>query len=250
MAVSKPKNSRLRLDRRWVCLLLGLLLLPPLCGLGVWQLQRADEKQLWLERQQHQPRLEALPAQLNSLPQRVGLRLSIDHQRLLLLDNRTRDGRSGYELLALYQDQRSRRWGLVNLGWLASGYDRSLLPQLDQLQQQLSGTVFSVEGILVSSSEGLQLAEDPWADGWPKRIQQPDLDRLQALYQVPLIPAMLRLQQPLLADLDNRWSLVNMPPSKHLGYALQWFGLALALAGWLFWYGWLRRPVSEPALEL
>jgi cytochrome oxidase assembly protein ShyY1 len=32
-----------------------------------------------------------------------------------------------------------------------------------------------------------------------------------------------------------------MQPQQHLGYAVQWFGLALALAAWLFWYGWLRR---------
>ncbi|MEH6472724.1 MAG: SURF1 family cytochrome oxidase biogenesis protein, partial [Halopseudomonas sp.] len=71
--------------------------------------------------------------------------------------------------------------------------------------------------------------------------QQPDMERFEALFQRPLYPAVLRLSEPVIDGTDTRWKLVVMPPEKHLGYAVQWFGLALALLCWLIWFGWWRE---------
>ena len=53
-----------------------------------------------------------------------------------------------------------------------------------------------------------------------------------------LYPAVLQVAEPLIPELKVGWSVVNMPPEKHLGYALQWFALAFVLAIGMVWLGW------------
>jgi cytochrome oxidase assembly protein ShyY1 len=224
-----------------VCLLLAVLLLPVLIGLGVWQLQRADQKARIIDQAQSDL-LQQLPvsADPQALPQAVEIEARLVGDRQLLLDNRTRNGRVGYELLVLFQDLASGQWGIANLGWLAAAVDRSQLPNLPLFDDTVRLT-----GMLVSAQAGYQLGVDHWQSGWPKRIQQPDLARFEALFGRTLYPAILRLSEPVklpgLAGLDSRWQLVNMLPQQHLGYAVQWFAMALALLLWLGWFGWWRN---------
>lgn len=37
----------------------------------------------------------------------------------------------------------------------------------------------------------------------------------------------------------RQWKPVIMPPSRHIGYAVQWFGLTITL--WLLYFFWLRK---------
>ncbi|MEH6651551.1 MAG: SURF1 family protein [Motiliproteus sp.] len=243
----KGSKDGATLVSKWLCLLLAITLVPLLTGLGVWQLDRADEKQRLLERADQQPVLQSLPIAHDTaqLPQAVRLQANLDDQRLLLLDNRTRQGRVGYELLVLFRDLDSQQWAIVNLGWMEGPTDRSLLP-INPLPASVTNRPVTLQGFLVSADPGYQLQHDNWQLGWPKRIQQPDLKQFEQVFGLPLYPAVLRLTESLdvtlKLPLNTEWSLVNMTPTKHLGYAVQWFGLALALLGLLVWYGWLRHP--------
>ena len=89
--------------------LVVLLLLPLLLSLGAWQLQRADEKSALLDRQE--ARRQAPAQAIGELEQsadlafrRVLLRGYFDAEHSVLLDNRTRDGRVGVELLQPFYD--------------------------------------------------------------------------------------------------------------------------------------------------
>lgn len=227
--------------------LVGLTLLPLLIGLGLWQLQRADEKRDLLLQGTHGDVIYNLSQPSPQLPGRVELQGKLQSKQLLLLDNRIRDGRVGYELLSLFQDAVSGRWGIVNLGWVAAGVDRGVLPALPPLPdfaQQVSLT-----GMQLTAQPGFMLGTDEWQPGWPKIIQQPDLVRFERLFQRALYPAIVRLTEPVIDSIDTRWALVVMPPEKHLGYAVQWFALALALLLWLAWFGWWRVAAKAKAEE-
>jgi surfeit locus 1 family protein len=226
-----------------VCLLLSASLLPSLLGLGLWQLQRAEAKRNLIQQAKDAPVTLNLAQQPRQLPGRVELQVRLLSNQLLLLDNRTRAGSVGYELLSVFQDTGSERWGIVNLGWIPAGADRTLLPQLPplpDLEQQIS-----LRGMQVSAQPGFMLGADLWQPGWPKIIQQPDMARFEQLFERPLYPAIIRLTEPTVALTDTHWDLVVMPPEKHLGYAVQWFALALALALWLLWFGWWRTDPSD-----
>ncbi|WP_421863482.1 SURF1 family protein [Motiliproteus sp.] len=241
--MSQSKDRPTRKTRR-ICVLLGGLLLPILLGLGFWQLDRAEQKQQLLTRLEHTAPAARLPIEAATLPYPVSIRARLDLRYLLLLDNRTRDGRVGYELLLPFEEVSTGLYGVVNLGWIAASLDRQQLPNPAPLVQGLGGRILTLEGMLVAPGRGLLLSTDHWSSGWPKRIQQVDLARLQQQWQQSLYPAVLRLQRPLI-EADTRWSVSVMPAYKHQGYALQWFALALLLFGYLYWWGW-RRSVRKP----
>lgn len=239
-AFQPPPDPACSKDRRsgqfkLLVITLGITLLPALAGLGVWQLQRATEKQHILAAYRAEPSLSRLPYSLPALP--AGIRLSgrLLPTRYFLLDNRSRNGLPGYELVAVLRPDGEAQHLLVNLGWLAAPATREQLPRVSLPESPLS-----LQGWLVSAEPGFMLGrEAEWPAGWPLRVQQPDLERMASQLELPLYPAMLRLSTPLLDGVDSHWKPVNMTPETHRAYALQWFAMLLMTAVWLLW--WYRR---------
>jgi surfeit locus 1 family protein len=111
---------------------LTIVLLCLFVGLGRWQWGRAEAK-AGLQRQFE---AAAAAAELGgqstaSLPRyaRVVARGEWDADRQFLLDNRTRDGRAGYEVLTPLRLP-DGRWLVVNRGWLPFGGYRDRLPDV------------------------------------------------------------------------------------------------------------------------
>ncbi len=218
----------------------GLLALMLLTGLGVWQLNRAEEKRLLLERKGRiTPPIHFLDqARLQHLSS-VSLQGQFLTTAQFLLDNRIYQGQPGYEVLVLLQQDMDHRAILVNLGWLAAGNDRRQLPEFS-----IPAGRQTVNGRLTTVTPGLMLAHDRWDNGWPKRIQQIDINRIEQLLGIELYPWQVRLDKPLIDGLVVEWKAVNMSPEKHRAYAVQWFTMAAALFLWLIWF--LKpRPTNE-----
>lgn len=234
---SMSKVQRLPLSK-WAILTLTVLLIPLLLWLGVWQLQRAAEKQQLLDRwNSARTNLTALP---ESVTDSVSVQLSgrFVPGVIYLLDNRTREGRAGYEVVVPFKAEQSMqevRLVLVNLGWIAASQYREQLPDIDLPQE-----IVSLSGRLVTPSAPLQLLPDTWPQSGLVRIQQLDMVRL-ARRHPGLYPAVIRLEKPLLPELRVGWPVVTMLPERHIGYAVQWFGLALVLMGGCGWLIWHRK---------
>lgn len=208
---------------KWLIAVLALCLVPVLIGLGFWQLDRADQKQQLIDQWQTAVIEKGLP-DTPKTGVRVQLRGSFDTMRSFLLDNRTRDGRVGYEVIALFSPEQDVPSVLVNLGWVEADIDRSVLPMID-----LPEEILELTGHLVLANGSLVLAPQRWTEKWPLRIQSIELEEMQKLLGIALYPALLRVSEPIISGLETGWKVVNMPPEKHLGYALQWFGLAFVL---------------------
>lgn len=232
----------------WLPSLLVILLVPGLCSLGVWQLQRADEKRSMLA--SFEARRQAEPITLDELERsrepayrRVRLQGHFDADHSLLLDNRIRDGRAGVELLQPFLDQASGKWVLVNRGWLPWP-DRRETPQFttpDGLMRLTAWAYVTPEG-------GLQLQPAVIRDGWPRLIGKVESAGLwQQLERVGL-PLEMRLE-PGPASYRVDWPIVAMSPDKHLGYAVQWFALGAALIGLFIYFGLhnARESRHEPS---
>ncbi|MEH6473990.1 MAG: SURF1 family cytochrome oxidase biogenesis protein, partial [Halopseudomonas sp.] len=73
--IKQARFTSIRL--KLVCVLLGLTLLPVLIGLGVWQLQRADEKRSIIEHSQRGGVLYSLQPSPESLPHAVELQVRL-----------------------------------------------------------------------------------------------------------------------------------------------------------------------------
>lgn len=203
--------------------------------LGFWQLDRAEQKKQRIQqiqkRQQEQPftlgEILKLKGDIRDYP--IEVQGHFIQEKQFLIDNRIANGQVGYHLVALFQTN----WGIipVNMGWLKAPATRDQLPNilLPDGQQTLLGTIAIPElNPMIRDS-----ASKP--NQWPARVQQIDIQQLQTLSKLSLLSLVLNAAPDPSQALIRQWQPVVMPPQKHIAYAIQWFGLALAaLAIYLF----------------
>lgn len=214
----------------WKIVLFVIFFLPVTIKLAFWQVDRAGEKQALLE-SYHQRKI-ADPVSLSELqgnkdPQYVNVSVigEYDNRNTLLLDNRVRRGKPGYEVISPFKTV-SGQWLLVNRGWVSGGLDRTVLPVIAAVTGKVTLTGYLYRAI----GQQIMLGEDPWNDKDGLIVVQnaaPDtasnkLGKVFYDYQ-------LRLQAGSPGALETGWMIVNVQPGKHIGYAVQWSALALAL---------------------
>ena len=217
--------------------LVVLVLLPLMVFLGFWQLSRGQEKQALLqsyaERRAAQPLSVAqLAAVADPAFRRVQLRGEFDAGHSVLLDNRMRDGKAGVELLQPFHDQASGQWLLLNRGWLPWP-DRRTPPAFTTPDQPLNINAW----VYVAPGETFQLHADPAAAQWPRLLTALHPQALWAELERSGFAFELRAEAGP-ATYETQWPVVAMGPEKHVGYAVQWFAMALALLGLYLYLGW------------
>ncbi|MBW0148162.1 SURF1 family protein [Marinobacter arenosus] len=225
--MSDPQGQRRHWHFDWRLMLFTGLFLPLLIGLGLWQLDRAGQKQAMLDQWQ-QDALDLEWPELVARGLESGRPLALTGQfgeRTWLLDNRTRDGVPGYEVLTVFHPIAGPAV-VVNRGWVRAPRTRDQLPE-----------VATPEGALTLAGRVSDYPEPPVLtdpaipqEGWPRRVQS--LPGAAARAEIPDLPdAIVRL-----ADSDQPgafradWTPDLMGPQTHYGYATQWFALAVALS--------------------
>jgi surfeit locus 1 family protein len=239
-------------SRRLLWLIPTLLLATLFAGLGRWQLDRGQLKQRMLEdfdaavASTPQPigrylDQASLPLRADlfreggdaplaydgpSLPARVVARGRFDSAAAVLLDNQVLEGRPGAHVLVLFQPQSAERPLLVNLGW--QPLDRSRISRPDLPEGEVA-----LRGLLVPPpSVGLRLGNAAWeANASPPLLAYLDIVALREQMGVELFEGQLLLDADIEFGLVRHWQALpnTIPPERHRGYAVQWFGLALAL---------------------
>lgn len=221
--------------------------------LANWQWQRGKQKQARLAHIQSMKSQGALDWRgLTALPQtmdKTGIQLQItghlETQRYWLLDNRTLQGRPGFDVLAAFYPNESPEALLINFGWVAQGVSRQVLPTIHLPNEQLTLTVQLKAGDLTSFHLPGASQVEP---GWPKLIQYIDVAELQLQSGLQLVPFMAYTTEasgtaPSFAQPHYR--PVVMPPEKHRAYALQWLLIGAAALG-VFVFAIRQRLVGAP----
>lgn len=212
-------------------LLFVVIFLPLTIFLGFWQLGRADEKQALLEestlRQQSAPvALETVDLAAANQYRPVVAVGRFDNDHSVLLDNRVRRGQAGYEVITPFQLSPSGAWVLVNRGWIEANASRNKLPDIDVVDG-----LITLNGYLYSSpGKPFTLGEEQWRSSWPQVLQNLDMPLLGEKLGIAVAPVSLRLRENSPAAYEVGWEVVNVQPQKHVGYAVQWFAMAVALA--------------------
>lgn len=220
----------LRFDFEWRLTLFTVILVPVLVALGIWQLQRADEKAVlsasWEARAEQAPvdLSDLVGVEPAALPyRRVKITGEFSPEQYFLLDNRTRRGRFGYEVLAVFH------WAggvaLVNRGWIEADPARLSRPQVPVV----TGRVGVAGHVYVTPGQPFLLAEQQLSGGWPKLIQAVEMDVLAAAVGGEVFPYPIRLDEGQPGALTTDWQVVNVSPQKHQAYAVQWFAMATTL---------------------
>ncbi|MEQ9547142.1 MAG: SURF1 family protein [Marinobacter sp.] len=219
-------STRRQWQLDWRILLFAGAFLPLLVGLGIWQLERAEEKQQQLLQWEQQAEGLSWPRQtMRGLSNGRPVTLKGRYSDLTwLLDNRTRDGVPGYEVLTMFYPLEGPPV-VINRGWVQAPRTRDRLPGLE-----VPEGVLEIRGRMAEFPEPPVLADSEVQVGdWPRRVQA--LPRSQAVAQEPTVASkVIRLsgsEQPGAYRTD--WEPDLMGPQTHYGYAFQWFSLAIAL---------------------
>lgn len=224
-------SRRLPTSIGWV---LAIAVAAGFCALGSWQLGRAQHKRAML----------AHVAQVLRERQPLPLAAAAQHERAqtfdwsagrghfaagaaVLLDNQVRDGQPGVRVYRPFLPADGGPALLVELGWQPLRGDRTL-----PVVAPLPGS-HRVAGLLAPPpSPGLiRAAPAMQADGDLLAVAlQPAA--LAAPLKLPgLAPRVLKLDPALPIGYPRDLDVLpnTLPPERHLGYAVQWFGLALAV---------------------
>ena len=226
MSRSRP---RLKVIINWQASLLVVMLLPVVCSLGFWQLQRSDEKhamqQLFEQRKASAPvMIEELDDSSDLRYQPVRMRGEYLNDKAIFLDNRIYQGRFGYEIITPVKLASSGSVVLVNRGWLQGDRSRRSLPAI----RHIEGEVILLGEVHVPVGKPLRLGRDD-AQGWPKVVQTVDVAALTQELSHQVFPYTVRLAHNQAGAEQANWVVVNMTPEKHTGYAVQWFAMGVAL---------------------
>jgi surfeit locus 1 family protein len=234
--ISSSRTPRLRGEHRAA---LGLTVLPTLaaaalialfCALGVWQLHRADEKRALRIEFDH--RLQEAPVTIGAwASDATGLRNrramaagAYDTGHQFLLDNRTHEGRPGYQVLTPLRLANAGVAVLVNRGWVPLGASRQKLPAVPAP----SGPVRVAGIVAVPSAHPFLLGPAGYeAGGWPRVVQAIELAPMRKVLGYDLLPYTLRLAATEPDGFVREWRpYIGFGPARHQAYAVQWFALA------------------------
>lgn len=217
--------------------LVYLLCLSLLLGLGGWQIGRGLEKNQVakvLSEPQNQPIvIKRQPESWGALKYKiVQLEGTWLLGKIFLLDNRIYQGKTGYELLQPIQLGDGSAL-LVNLGWIEKKRikDVSVIGNDSAISEKIIGQLYAPEkGFTLGAAYTNQTT-------WPKIIQYFDQAALSAALGVALQPAVVVLDSNPGRGLIKIWSPYVVNATRHFGYAVQWWGLALVLIvfGFIWW---------------
>lgn len=217
--------------RNWKLAILAFLFIGIFSALGAWQVSRAQQKKILLATYEARTTQTSLSAK-ELIPTAdlrfysVTLEGSFDNAHTFLLDNKTFHGKVGYEVYTPFKLKDSNKAILVDRGFIPILKDRQEIPVIQVIEGQVR-----LEGMLNLPPTYLALGQmlEAAEQHWPLRVEFIDLVEMSKLlnYQIFSYIAGLSPTDPHAYPIERQ--IVIMSPERHMGYALQWFALALTL---------------------
>ena len=211
----------------------GALFVLLFAALGVWQIDRGLQKRAMQVDFDSQSSFaswfDGMDVQSFQKLRATGM---FDTDRQFLLENIIVNSRYGYYVITPLVVAEDEPVLLVNRGWIertAQEFDASTIeftaPRV---------TVRGRAGSLPRAGYRMGEAILPGA-GWPMPAVYPTLDELAEALGRPVQPFVLLMDPQDDYGYRRDWMPEEIGPSRHFGYALQWFAMGVVLAGLLVW---------------
>ena len=212
-------------------------------SLGVWQLDRAEQKEALAARQTELARAPALRIENESaLPKALELRKVEAYGRFepagaVWLDNRTRKGLAGYEVVMPFRVSPSGARVLVNRGWIAGTGDRQRLPVVTtpEGEVQVSGKA------VIPGKRIYELREDA---GQGRVWQNLTIERYRMRVGSDVLPFVIEQWNDTDDGLLREWPAPGRGADVNRSYAIQWFALAVLIGG-IYGVAFFRRELQN-----
>jgi surfeit locus 1 family protein len=219
----------------------GLVFVVVFISLGLWQLERAAEKEALL-------RMFGTSAPFSRLTDHASLE-QFDRietfgrylgDRQVLIDNIVRNGRPGYYVITPFRSATNEALLLVNRGWVQKEGASREAPDVavDDSSTTVRGFVGHLPRVGIRPGEAFE-----GSDEWPRVAVYPRLDEIATELGAELLPFVLLLHPAAEQGFLRQWQPDSSAPMTHYSYALQWFAMAAAVAGILIWF--LRKRFSR-----
>lgn len=217
-------------------------------ALGVWQLDRAAQKealQAAMQAQAGKPPLDNVQVMVLAGQGRMHERGVLYHpvrlsgrwlsDQTVYLDNRQMEAKVGFFVLTPLRLEPQGQVVMVQRGWVPRNFQqREQVPEV----QTPTGLVL-VEGDIALAPSKLYA---PGAPGEGPIRQNLDLDQYRIETGLPIEAFTVRESGPPSQGMRRQWPVINFGIEKHYGYAFQWFALSLLIAGLYLWFQFFRRP--------
>jgi surfeit locus 1 family protein len=235
-------DERLQWQVDWRTTVFTVAFLPLFASLGFWQLGRAEEKReiahRFEERRSLAPTsLEELRGSADGLAyRRVVVQGEFLQGRDFLLDNRIVQGRYGFEVISPLRLAGSGQLVLVNRGWIAGDSSRRVVPQIPSPEGEvkLEGTIYVPPGKPYTLGESI-MSSGAADTNWPRLVLALEVTEMAAMLKQLVYPYTVRVRAGETGALTVDWPLLNISPAKHVGYAVQWFSMMVALLLMYLW---------------
>lgn len=224
--------NRVFAPRAWAVLVTAATL-AAFVSLGWWQIGRGREKQALVESFARGTQTSVQLAgdlTVDDMPryQHVRAEGRYDPARQFLIDNMpSSTGRPGYRVLTPFVREGADRLLLVDRGWVPLGRSRDVLPPID-----VSSEFRAIAGRLDRlPAPGVRVGQPgtPGDQRWPRVLNFPRTQDLEQALGQPVESRIVLLDVAAPDGFERTWRpAVQFGPERHLGYALQWFALALA----------------------
>lgn len=224
MQVSCSKRfGKQNIKRRLSFIIFAIIAFSVCLKLGLWQLERAEQKRKLLTTTQ--TTITALQGVTQAdVHQPIELSGYFDNQHPILLDNQTHKKQPGYHLYLPFISQNNAI--LVNLGWLKAPAQRQQLPEIKQFEGNftISGQLSFPQGSPFLLGKNLTVTQQGIL-----RVQKTLISDIQPHIPYPLTTLVLQLDSQSNLGFSKNWSITVMSPEKHHAYAIQWFALGAAI---------------------
>ena len=190
---------------------------------GNWQARRAEEKRALgaqFDQSLRSPPIALVPGADTAglIHKHVAVRGRFVAERTVLLDNKLRQGRAGYEVVTPLRLGASEWHVLVDRGWIAAPGSRASLPEVRTPANELE-----VDGIAL---ERLPRALELGSAAPGKVRQNLDVAAFAAESGLRLEPLVIEQHSDSHDGLAREWPRPDFGVEKHESYALQWYSFA------------------------
>jgi surfeit locus 1 family protein len=213
-----------------------VILAPLFFGLGIWQLDRAEQKRnqgASLELRRKQPPLSLAEPQPDA--EQLVFRQVVAQGRYLndksvLIENRKHQGKTGFHLITPLQLLETGSTLLVNRGWIAH----------DQIDQSLSDAAkdetVTVRGeVRIPQPPAIQLKQaSKTSSDRPPHWPFLTLDHYTTWSGLDILPFLVLQSAQDEHGFVRQWPHPRVSDMMHIGYAMQWFAFSIiTLLVWL-----------------
>ncbi len=212
---------------------IALIVMTLFARLGFWQLERADQKREMLAKAAAALSLRA-PRPLSVIADQARAGdydwVQVDGRFIdapaVLLDNQQQRGKVGVRAYRVFVLKNGLPM-LIDLGWTPLPPDRTLpVVKRDLTRATLEGLMLPPPG------HGLDVGAPAIQSDGTLLATAVDLQTLGAMLRLPaLAPRVLRPEHDSTLGYARDFDILpnTLPPERHLGYAVQWFGLAITV---------------------